>query len=254
MRARLLTLAILLLAAAPALAMGEPLFGPKTYERIGAAPDQYEDTFDVPAAMNVVVWIQNGDGEGGSRTSSARVEINGQKVAGPSDFNKQVDLVAKVVALPKGTATLDVEMASTPGSVITIIVMPQGTRPDFTVGRLVLPYASSTGTTLSLKNGSKESREVKVMFFAEDGTPVAESDRFEIPAHGSLSRNLTDLITQGAFTNGSVEIFYVGAGFGRLFGQATVHDAITGVDSMVEVQHAGTKRIDPLDPNLKFGR
>src|SRR5262245_37837067 len=73
---------------------GRLLFGAETYERTAGPPNEYTGNFDVPVGLNAMVWIQNGDGDG-NRTSSARVAINGNQVAGPSDFNKQVDLVAK---------------------------------------------------------------------------------------------------------------------------------------------------------------
>ena len=150
--APLVALGIALVAAPARAAVGPLLFGPENYERTAGPPDQYEDPFDVPVALNAVVWIQNGDGDG-NRTSSAVVAINGNTVAGPSDFNKHVDLVAKLVALPKGPANLQVEMRGEPGSVLTITIMVQGNRPDIALGRLVVPHASGTGLTLALKNG-----------------------------------------------------------------------------------------------------
>ena len=230
--------------------IGPLLFGPETYERTAGPPNEYTAQFDVPAGLNAMVWIQNGDGDG-NRTSSARVAINDVQVAGPSDFNKQVDLVAKPVSLAKGPATLDVQMNGEPGSAITIIIMVQGNRPDLTVGRLVVPYASATGLTLALKNGTRHPRHVKVLFYDDGGNVVASSDRFEIPPHGSQSKALADYIAQGGFTGGSVEVVWVGFGPGRVFGQATVHDDLTGVDSITPMLDAGYKRIDPLDMSLK---
>jgi hypothetical protein len=226
------------------------LFGPKSYERTAGPPDSYTDGFDVPVGLTAMVWIQNGDGDG-NRTTSAVVAINGHTVAGPADFNKQIDLIAKAVPLPKGPATLDVQMNGEPGSVISIVIMIQGNRPDITVGRLVVPYASATGLTLALKNGTRHPRGVKILFYDGDGNVVGASGRFSIPAHGSVSRAAVDFISEGGFSSGSVEVVWVGYGPGRIFGQATVHDDLTGVDSITPMDEAGYKRIDPLDMSLK---
>jgi hypothetical protein len=242
---------LLLLAGSAHAGPGPLLFGPASYERTTGPPNEYTDAFDVPVALNAIVWIQNGDGDG-NRASSARVAINGVTVAGPSDFNKRVDLVAKPVALAKGVANLVVQMNSEPGSVISIVIMVQGNRPDVTVGRLVVPYASATGLTLALKNGARHPREVKILFYDEAGNVVGSSDRFEIPPHGSLSQAAAGLIAEGGFTAGSIEVVWIGFGPGRVFGQATVHDALTGVDSITVMQPAGYTRIDPLDGSLRF--
>jgi hypothetical protein len=115
----------------------------------------------------------------------------------------------------------------------------------------VVPYASATGLTLALKNGARHPREVKVLFYDDGGSVVAHSARFEIPPHGSQSKAVADYIAEGAFTAGSVEIVWVGFGPGRVFGQATVHDDLTGVDSITPMHDAGYRRIDPLDMSLK---
>ncbi|HEX4823079.1 MAG TPA: hypothetical protein VFV19_02080 [Candidatus Polarisedimenticolaceae bacterium] len=228
------------------------LFGPESYERTDAPSDDYTAQFDVPVALNAMVWIQNGDGDG-NRTSSASITINGVQVAGPADFTKAVDLIAKSIALPKGSAALDVQMTGEAGSVITVVVMVQGNRPDLTVGRLIVPYASATGLTLALKNGTRHPRHVKVLFYDVAGNVVASSDRFVIPPHGSQSEAVASYISNGSFTAGSVEVIWVGYGPGRVFGQATVHDDLTGVDSITPMHDAGYRRIDPLDPTLKVG-
>jgi hypothetical protein len=255
LRAWMLALPVVLVAATvPSAAAVPVLFGPQSYERTSGPPDQYSDSFDVPLAVGAIVWIQNGDGDGGDRTSSATVSVNGVQIAGPFDFNRQVDLLAKGVILPKGTTSLTVQMDGDPGSSITVTVMVAGTRPDIAVGRLVLPYADGSGTTLSLHNAARRARRARVVFFDDAGNLVASSDRFDIPAHGSVSKAVSDFITSGSFTSGSIEVRWAGLGAERVFGQATVKDALTGVESIVELQHAGYKRIDPFDPALKFGR
>jgi hypothetical protein len=166
------------------------LFGPQSFERTAGPPNEYSEGFDVPAELNAIVWIQNGDGDG-NRASSARVTINDRAVAGPSDFNKQIDLVAKAVALPRGPATLDVQMNGEPGSVITITIMVQGNRPDFTIGRLVVPYASSTGLTLALKNGARHTARMDVIY-GNPAKPMTREEREEMEKASVAQPSLGD--------------------------------------------------------------
>lgn len=229
--------------AAPAV---EPLYGPRSFETAGPATPNH-DTFDVAAATTVLVWIVNGDGEGGSRATGGRVDIAGSQVAGPADFAKASDLIVKPVALAKGETAIDVIVEGGQGATIAVVVMPQASRPDLSVGRLVLPHASGSGLTVVLKNGSRFARQVKVLFLDDAGDIVAWSHRFELPGRGSLAVPFGDLIDEGSFAGGSVEVLWAGRGPGRLFGQATIHDELTGVDSIVEMPQAGWKRLDPAD-------
>jgi|SoiMethySBSTD1v2_1073268.scaffolds.fasta_scaffold08231_8 hypothetical protein len=224
-------------------AAADPLYGPQSFDTAGPAVPNH-DTFDVSAATTALVWIQNGDGEGGARATGGQVVIAGQQVASGADFTRPGDLFAKAVALPKGTVPVDVVVEGGEGVMITLVVMPLGQRPEIAVGRLILPHATSSGLTIALKNGAKHVRRVKVVFYDDDGDVVAWSHRFEIPPHGSLSAPFGSLINEGSFSSGSIEVLWAGRGGGRLFGQATVHDDLTGVDSVVEMQHAGYKRVD----------
>jgi len=233
--------AILAVTAAVA---ADPLYGPKSFETAGPAVPHH-DTFDVPAATTALVWIQNGDGEGGDRATGGQVVIAGQQVATSADFARPADLFAKALVLPKGQASVDVIVEGGQDAMITIVVMPGNQRPDASVGRVVLPHATSTGLTIALKNGARHKRQVKVVFYDDDGNVVAWSHRFEIPGHGSLAAPFGSLINEGSFSSGSVEVLWSGRGAGRLFGQATTHDDLTGVDTIVEMQQAGYRRIDP---------
>jgi hypothetical protein len=231
----------LLLSASAAVA--DPLYGPVSFESQGPAVPHH-DTFDVAAATGAIVWIQNGDGEGGARATGGQVLIAGQLVANAADLTRSADLFAKPVTLPKGTVPVDVVVDGGQDVMITLVVMPIGQRPEFSVGRLVVPHTATPGLTIALKNGAKHKRQVKVVFYNDGGDVVAWSHRFDIPAHGSLSAPFGDLIDEGSFTSGSIEVLWSGRGGARVFGQATVHDDLTGVDSVIEMQHAGYKRID----------
>jgi hypothetical protein len=234
------------LAFSAALAV-EPLYGPASFETAGPAVPHH-DTFNVSAATTALVWIQNGDGEGNSRPTGGQVVIAGQLVAGTADLARPGDLFAKALALPKGDISVDVVVEGGQDAMLTIVVMPQSQRPDVSVGRLVLPHAAASGLTIALKNGSRRARQVKVVFYDDDGDVVAWSHRFEIPGHGSIDGAFGSFIHEGSFASGSIEVLWSGRGAGRLFGQATVHDDLSGVDSIVEMQQAGHKRIDPDPP------
>jgi hypothetical protein len=97
------------------------VFGPKEYVRTTGAPNQYTDTFAVPAwaVSPYTLHIQNGDPSGSNRISSATITINGTQVAGPSDFNQNVAGFDRTVTLAVQT-TLHVSLASKPGSFLII--------------------------------------------------------------------------------------------------------------------------------------
>jgi hypothetical protein len=231
----------LLLSASAASA--DPLYGPVSFESEGPAVPHH-DTFNVVAATSALVWIENGDGEGGARATGGQITIAGQLVATSADFSRPADFFAKPVSLPKGTVPVDVVVEGGQDVMITLVVMPIGQRPEFSVGRLIVPHATAPGLTIALKNGAKHRRQVKVVFYDDGGDVVAWSHRFEIAPHGSLSVPFGDLIDEGSFSSGSIEVLWSGRGGARVFGQATVHDDLTGVDSVIEMQHAGYKRVD----------
>jgi hypothetical protein len=234
-----------LLLSAPA-ALADPIYGPVSFETEGPAVPHH-DTFNVAAATSALVWIQNGDGEGGARATGGQVMIAGQLVATSADLARPADLFAKSVSLPKGTVPVDVIVEGGQDVMITLVVMPIGQRPEFSVGRLIVPHADAAGLTIALKNGAKHARQAKVVFYDDDGNVVAWSHRFAIAPHGSLSAPFGDLIDEGSFSSGSIEVLWSGRGGARVFGQATVHDDLTGVDSVIEMQQGGYKRVDAVD-------
>ena len=131
LRAASLLAAVLGLAVAqsdftPALSHSAPdhlIFGPKHYLRTTGAPDQSTDTFTVPTSVGApfLLYIVNGDANGGHRVSSATITVNGVPVFGPDDFNQHAAGVDRPVTL-QPTNTLTVRVVSTPGSYLTIYV------------------------------------------------------------------------------------------------------------------------------------
>ena len=97
LRAASLLAAVLGLAVAqsdftPALSQGTPnqlIFGPKQYLRTTGPPNQYTDTFTVPASIGAPFKLHtvNGGAAGGHQVSSATIIVNGVPLVGPDDFN-----------------------------------------------------------------------------------------------------------------------------------------------------------------------
>ncbi len=101
----------------------EIYFGPQQFVRNRGKPiteavpvggDEFND-FMPPFVLHVV----NGDEQGKHRVSSARVRLNGEELLGPPDFSQQVSGYEMEVTLFE-SSVLEVELASKPGSYLTI--------------------------------------------------------------------------------------------------------------------------------------
>lgn len=239
-RSAWIPIGVLLLAAAfpAAAADAVPVFGPEGYERTSGPPDAYQDTFELAAAGPLVLWVQNGDDDGG-RVDGASVRVNGVEVVRPADFDGEPEQLVRPIAGIQGTNALSVTIDGAPASRLTLVVMRSGARPVVVAGRLVLPYAQADGLAIALKNGARRPRRARLLFFSPDGTLVARSEKVEIPSHGSLSRPVLDWIVGGTWTEGSIEIAYSGRTHGRLFGSAATPDGVE------ELQHAGYRVLAP---------
>ncbi len=103
------------------------LFGAKQYDRTAGDPNQYTDTFTVPASVGApfVLRVVNGAANGQSRVSYGTVKVNGVQVISPADFGQNVSLIERPVNLSPNN-TLEIRLASAPGSYITLSVL--GTR------------------------------------------------------------------------------------------------------------------------------
>src|SRR5712692_9928735 len=121
-----------------------PAFGPQTYVRTTGEPNQYTSTFTAPAwiVSPYDLHIVNGDANGNHRISSATITLNGVQVAGPSDFNQNVATIDRSVTL-QSTNTLQVTLASKPGSYLTINVF--GTNADRTPPQISIVAPTANG-------------------------------------------------------------------------------------------------------------
>jgi hypothetical protein len=132
------------------VAANTPVFGPQTYTRTTGAPNEYTTTFTAPPwiVSPFNLHIVNGDASGKNRISSATIALNGVQIAGPSDFNQNVATIDRSATL-QATNTLQVTLASKPGSYLTINVY--GTNGDHTAPqiKIVTPAGSSYINTAS---------------------------------------------------------------------------------------------------------
>lgn len=75
-----------------------PVFGPEKHIRETGKPQKITKTFSVQNIEGeFTLNVQNGEGKRG-RVSSAVIELNGVRVVGPNEFNKQVDLITKPIS------------------------------------------------------------------------------------------------------------------------------------------------------------
>jgi hypothetical protein len=244
---RLLRPALILAAIlGAASASAEPVFGPASYE----ITDQtsYAEDFVSTSAGTYYLWIQNGD-DGGGGVDSASVSLNGVQVFGPADMGDgSQTLFARKVSLLAGNNSLALTLSGEPGAFVTLLILPRGERPNVTIGRLILPYASTTNLVLDLKNGSHAgARSVRLVFYDDAGHAVASSGRLELARRASVSQAVAAFVVNGSWSQGSIEIFYCGRGPGRLFGEAATTEDATGISSIVPLQHAGARFLSPFD-------
>ncbi len=132
----LVTLCLLLgLFVSTAFAVEVTVLGPNQYLRTSGAPDVYTDTFSaIPGEGRLIV--NNGAADGEHRItdaiSSAVILVNGVQIFGPSDFNQQVYLLEIPVNLADSNS-ISVELASGPGSYLTIEVREEVAPPTVTL-------------------------------------------------------------------------------------------------------------------------
>lgn len=79
--------------------MDMTVFGPKRYDRLKGKPTVYTDTFERCNPSDLaLVRVQNGDSKN-TRIKSARIYINGSKIAGESEFKHKIATFEKLVAV-----------------------------------------------------------------------------------------------------------------------------------------------------------
>ncbi|MEN8225656.1 MAG: hypothetical protein ABFS05_09890 [Bacteroidota bacterium] len=107
------------------------IFGPKQYIRGSGASDYLSDTFSAQPGQARLI-VKNGYNNGEKRVtdgvSTASVSLNGIEIFGPNNFNQTIYLLEENVSLVTNN-TISVEMASNPGSLLTIEILGNTTQP-----------------------------------------------------------------------------------------------------------------------------
>jgi hypothetical protein len=244
----------LALAALPSAA--NPIFGPDMFTKITASGTSDVYTANVTAPTNgfYMVWMHNGD-EGSDRVTGGSVTLSGTATitaANDMSFQQVREFFWRPVFLTSGSHTLTVTLTTAdPGAYLALVITPLADHFDLTVGRLILPYADSTNTTLVLKNGAHHHhRFARVHCYGTDGSLQAYTDpttsSVDLAPAANDARTAPNFCTAGgAWTAGSIEVFWVGRGGARVFGTATTIDPTSSTKSLVEMEHAGYRHRDP---------
>ncbi len=99
------------------------LYGPRVFERSTGQPKTVIVTLTKSgyAAPPYILHVLNGAADGTHRVSSATIRLNGNQVCGSSDFNQHVTTIERSVNLLSNN-TLEVRLASAPGSYLTLTI------------------------------------------------------------------------------------------------------------------------------------
>lgn len=124
-----------------------PVFGPEKYIRETATPQKITKSFSIENPNEeFTLVVQNGEGKRG-RVSSAVIELNGVRVVGPNEFNKQADVITKSVILQPQNK-LAVEVRSQPGTSIKVTILgPEAPPPSPVSGITVEPDGFPVNTS-----------------------------------------------------------------------------------------------------------
>jgi hypothetical protein len=108
------------LALPPTADSSVPFYGPQQFSRTKGAPDQYAEVLSTRGyTAPFILYVQNGDGSGGSAVSSGHVSLGGVVLLGPSDFSKNAS-GWNIPVTVGDTATLQVELEGKPGTYVVI--------------------------------------------------------------------------------------------------------------------------------------
>lgn len=98
-----------------------PIFGPNQYIRAAGPPQTFTETFERCGTAECQIVVINGNADGTNRISSASISLNGVQIVGPRDFNQQVAMIVKPVALADENQ-ITIKLASKPESFLTVSV------------------------------------------------------------------------------------------------------------------------------------
>ena len=142
-----------------ATALAQQTFGPRTYQRSGGKPSVFQESFAADVTQNCngravfVLRVQNGDGQGNGRVSSATVALNGATLFSESDLNQTVAVLEQAVALLSQN-TLRIELKS--AGQLTVTVAKEFEEPVGDEKTFVFTAKQQTFTFLVVAGGAAD--------------------------------------------------------------------------------------------------
>lgn len=138
--------------ALPAPQVGETfnVYGPQRFTRLTGQPVNVVVNFSLPAdaVAPFSILVENGAPNGSNRISSATIKLNGTTLYSANDFNQNVATLTKPVTLTTAN-TLEVRLASSPGSYLTITFKATRMASQPTLDS-VSPARTTQGQTLNV--------------------------------------------------------------------------------------------------------
>lgn len=191
-KAAVVTLCLILgVFAGTSFATEVTIFGPNQYVRTTGSPDVFTDSFTGISGEGMLI-VENGANDGNNRItdaiSSASVYINGEQIFGPSDFKQNVYLLQAPVSLLENNS-ITVELASSPGSYLTIEVTEEVDPP--TVSLSADPETILLGESATLTWSSTNANSC-----------VIEPDIGKVDVNGSITVSPTETTSYTITTTG----------------------------------------------------
>jgi RHS repeat-associated protein len=127
---------------------GTFIYGATRFERTNGAPNVYTEQFSVPACASAPYKLRvvNGYADGSNRVSSAVIKLNNAEILSPNDLNQTVGSVERTVSLSV-TNTIEVNLASEPGSFLTLTIEGAGCAPDTSAPVVAITTPLNNSTT-----------------------------------------------------------------------------------------------------------
>jgi hypothetical protein len=187
-----ITLFLLLILFLGTASAGEvTMFGPKQYVRTKGAPNVYTDTFSAISG-EAKLTVKNGSWDGMKKItdaiSSASVVVNGHQIFGPNDFNQQVHFLEASINVAEDNS-ITVELASKPGSYLTIEITQEVAPPTVTINAVpeTIEFGGSSTLTWTSTNANScliEPDIGSVGFSGSVAVSPTESTTYTITASG----------------------------------------------------------------------
>ncbi|KCZ72848.1 hypothetical protein ANME2D_01283 [Candidatus Methanoperedens nitroreducens] len=114
-----IVIALILVSTFSPAATASIVYGPVKFERTNGAPATVQDNFSLSRINgNYTLYIQNGDEEN-NQSSSSLIRLNGETVVRTNEFNQNIRLIEKNIAVQEKNE-LEIQVRSSPGSHTTL--------------------------------------------------------------------------------------------------------------------------------------